>query len=135
VIYFPYRERRMGPMTQKTVLVIDDEVGFVDAVRERLEASGYSVIGAYGGRDGVERAKRDSPKVILLDLVMPNVNGFEVLSQLKADPRTSQIPVIIITAQSDIEYAFDAGKLGAADYIIKPVSMEGLLQLVKVYVP
>ena len=121
-------------MAQKSILVIDDEVGFVDAVRMRLEAHGYSVIGAYNGRDGVERAKKDLPKVILLDLVMPNINGFEALSRLKADPRTSSIPVIIITAQNDIEYAFDAGKLGAADYIIKPVSMEGLLELVNKYV-
>ena len=117
-------------MAQKTVLVIDDEVDFVDAVRMRLEAQGYNVIGAYNGRDGVEKARKYSPRVILLDLVMPNINGFEALSQLKADARTSFIPVIIITAQSDIEYAFDAGKLGAADYIVKPVGMDGLLELV-----
>ncbi|MCX5677662.1 MAG: response regulator [Candidatus Omnitrophica bacterium] len=121
-------------MAQKTILVIDDEVGFVDAVKMRLEAYGYNVIGAYNGHDGVEKAKKDLPKVILLDLVMPKVNGFEALLRLKADSRTSTIPVIIITAQSDIEYAFDAGKLGAADYIIKPVSMEGLLELVNKHV-
>lgn len=117
-------------MAQKSILVIDDEVGFVDAVKMRLEAHGYNVIGAYNGQDGFEKAKKDLPNIILLDLVMPKVNGFEALSRLKSDPRTSSIPVIIVTAASDIEYAFDAGKLGAADYIIKPVSMEGLLELV-----
>lgn len=122
-------------MAHKSILVIDDEVDFVDAVRMRLEAHGYKVIGAHNGHDGVERARKDLPEIILLDLVMPKVNGFEALSLLKSDPRTSPIPVIIITAQSDIEYAFDAGKLGAADYIIKPVSMEGLLELVTKYVP
>ena len=121
-------------MAQKSILVIDDEVGFVDAVRMRLEAHGYNVIGAYNGHDGVEKARKDLPNIILLDLVMPKVNGFEALSRLKSDPRTSLIPVIIVTAASDIEYAFDAGKLGAADYIIKPVSMEVLLELVNKYV-
>ena len=117
-------------MVSKSILVIDDEIDFVDAVKMRLEASGFSVIGAHNGEDGLKAARRETPNLILLDLVMPKINGFETLSQLKSDPATSIIPVIVITAQSDIEYAFDAGKLGAADYLIKPVGMQGLLDLV-----
>ena len=117
----------------RTVLVIDDEYDFVDAIRMRLEANGYEVIAAHNGQEGVELARSRQPAVILLDLVMPKVNGFAALEQLKSDPRISRIPVIIITAKSDTEYAFDAGKLGADDYIIKPVSMEGVLQLVRKY--
>lgn len=122
-------------MGNRSVLVIDDEVDFVDAVRMRLEANGFEVIGAHNGKDGFEAARRLSPNLILLDVVMPKINGFEALAKLKADPATSFIPVIMITAQSDIEYAFDAGKLGATDYIIKPVKLEGLLDLVNKYVP
>ena len=122
-------------MGRKSVLVIDDEVDFVDAVRMRLEANGFEVIGAHDGSDGIEAARRHSPRLILLDLVMPKLNGFEALVQLKSDPATATIPVVIVTAQCDIEYAFDAGKLGAADYLIKPVGMEGLLDLIKKHIP
>lgn len=120
-------------MAQKSILVIDDEADFIDAVKMRLEPSGYDVIAAYNGQDGLGKAKKELPKVILLDLVMPKMNGFEVLSLLRADPRTSLIPVIMITGQSDIEYLFDAGKLGATEYIVKPVNMENLLELISKY--
>jgi len=120
-------------MAKKKILVVDDEVEFVDAVKMMFDAHGYDVIGAYNGLDGVEKAKKNSPSVILLDLAMPVVSGFDALTQLKNDPRTSLIPVIVITAQNDIEYAFDAGKLGANDYVIKPVRMESLLELINKY--
>jgi DNA-binding response OmpR family regulator len=70
----------------------------------------------------------------LLQLVF-ETNGFEALAKLRSDPKVSHIPIVIITAKSDTEYAFDAGKLGADDYIIKPVSMEGLLDIVRKYIP
>lgn len=120
-------------MAKNTILVIDDEVDFIDAVKMRLEPSGYDVITAYNGQDGVEKARRELPKVILLDLVMPKMNGLEALSHLKTDLRTSFIPVIIITAQSDTDYLLDAGKLGATEYLIKPINMENLLDLIKKY--
>lgn len=121
-------------MARGSILVIDDEIEFIDAVKMRLEANDFTVIGAQNGKDGFEKAHTESPRLILLDLVMPKMNGFEALSKLKSDPRTSLIPVIVVTAQGDIEYAFDAGKLGASDYLIKPVSMEGLLGLVNKYI-
>ena len=120
-------------MARQSILVIDDEVGFIDAVKMRLEPSGYDVMVAYNGQDGVDKARRELPKVILLDLVMPKMNGFEALSQIRSDPRTSPIPVIIITGQSDTQYLFDAGKLGATEYITKPVNMENLLELIRKY--
>ncbi len=120
-------------MMAKKILVVDDEVEFIDAIRTILNAHGYDIVEAYNGHEGVVMAKKSSPNMILLDLSMPVVSGFDVLTQLKSDPRTSHIPVVVITAQSDIEYAFDAGKLGANDYMIKPVGMEGLLELVNKY--
>jgi len=88
-------------MGKKTVLVIDDEAGFLDVVKMRLEANNYQVIGAYDGREGFDKAKKEHPDLILLDLVMPNMNGFEALSQLKSDSRTMNIPVIVLTAKTE----------------------------------
>ncbi|MDD5423089.1 MAG: response regulator [Candidatus Omnitrophota bacterium] len=121
-------------MGKKTVLVIDDEAEFVDAVKMRLEANDYMVVEAYNGREGFEKARKQHPDLILLDLVMPQVNGFEALSQLKSDPRTMNIPVIVLTAKTEAEYALDAGRLGASDYMIKPASMEQLVSMVKRHV-
>lgn len=119
----------------KRVLVIDDEVDFVDAVAMRLEASGYTVIPAHNGEDGYLIAVKEIPDLILLDLVMPKMNGIEALSRIKSDSRTSAIPVIILTAKEEREYILDAGKLGAIDYIIKPVNMQLLVESVAKCVP
>ena len=120
-------------MQNKKILVIDDEPDFIDAVRSRLEATGYKVIAANNGADGYAMAKKERPGLILIDLVMPKSNGFEALSMLKTDPFLSNIPVIVISAKCDTEYVLDAGKLGASDYIMKPVSMQPLLDYVKKY--
>jgi len=120
-------------MLNNKILVIDDEPDFIDAVRARLEPNGYAVIAAHNGRDGLERARKELPGLILLDLVMPRSNGFEALSWLKTEPATLHIPVIVISAKNEPEYVLDAGKFGAADYIMKPVSMQTLLDYVKKY--
>jgi DNA-binding response OmpR family regulator len=118
----------------RTVLVIDDEPDFVEVIRMRLEAGGYEVIAALDGNDGFEKAKRMKPGLIFLDLVMPSPNGFEVLNRLKSDFRTMGIPVIILTAKTDKEYMVDAKTLGAADYLVKPPSMDAITELVKKYI-
>jgi DNA-binding response OmpR family regulator len=118
----------------KKILVVDDEVEFVDAVKMRLEANDYTVIAAHDGRECMDKARREKPDLILLDLVMPESNGFETLSNLKTDPQTANMPVIILTAKSDTEYILDAGKLGAADYVVKPPSMQALLDIIRKYI-
>lgn len=118
----------------KKILVVDDEAEFVDAIKMRLEANGYIIITAYDGHEAIEKTKKEKPDLVLLDVVMPSVNGFETLSKLKTDPRTMNIPVIMLTAKSDAEYILDAGKLGAADYLVKPPSMQTLLEVIRKYV-
>lgn len=118
----------------KKILVIDDEPDFVDALRMRLEANGYDVIAAHDGHDGFERARREGADLILLDLVMPKANGFAVLEKLKGDSKTADIPVIILTAKSETEYVMDAGRLGASDYLVKPPSMQAVIDMVRKYV-
>ena len=115
----------------KKILIIDDEVDFAHTIRTRLDASGYDVICAYDGRTGLEAAKKNSPDLILLDLVMRGMNGFMVLSELKNDPYTAAIPVIILTAKLDTEYVLDADNLGADGYLSKPVKMEELGETLK----
>jgi len=118
----------------KKVLIIDDEPDFVDALRMRLEANGYEVVSAYDGQDGIDKAKRERPGLILLDLVMPRLNGFTVLVKLKGDIKTMNIPVIILTAKTESEYVLDAGRLGACDYLVKPPSMEAIIDIVGKYI-
>lgn len=119
----------------KKILVIDDEPDFIDAVRMRLEANGYEVIAAYEGKDGIDKARKESPSLILLDLVMPKLNGLAVLSKLKGDRVTANIPVVILTAKTEAEYALDAGTLGASDYLVKPASMQAIIDMVRKYLP
>ena len=120
-------------MLNNKILVIDDEPDFIDAVKARLEAVGYTIIAANDGREGLERARKELPGLILLDLVMPRSNGFEALSLLKTDPATVHIPVVVTSAKGDQEYVLDARKLGAADFIVKPVSIQALVECVKKY--
>jgi DNA-binding response OmpR family regulator len=110
----------------KKILIIDDEADFVTTLKMRLEALGYAVIAAYDGKSGLETAKKTDPDLILLDLVMTKMTGFEVLAELKRDPYTAATPVIMLTAKSEAEYTSDAKSLGAADYLVKPVKIQEL---------
>ncbi len=82
----------------KTILLVDDEVQFLKMVKIRLEANGYAVVTASDGQEGVTMAKQYLPDLILIDIMMPNMNGGDAVRMLKADPKTNQIPVIFITA-------------------------------------
>jgi len=118
---------------KKRILMIDDEEGFVEAVRMILEANGYELISANDGESGLKKALREVPDLILLDLVMPKMNGILALSKLRSDLKTVNIPVIILTAKTENEYAMDAENLGANDYLIKPAGMQEILDMVRRY--
>jgi signal transduction histidine kinase/CheY-like chemotaxis protein len=89
-----------GALQQQTVLVIDDDPKAVQLLANYLTSAGLNLVSAFGGQEGIEVAKRQLPNVIVLDLMMPEVNGFDVVDALKQDPRTAAIPIIILTAQS-----------------------------------
>jgi len=122
--------QQMPKLKNKKVLIIDDEPELIESVRMRLEANGYNVIAAADGDEGVAKAKIECPDLILLDLIMPRVDGLKALSILKKDDRTKLIPVVILTAKSEDEYILDAGRLGAVDYLVKPVNMQTLIEVV-----
>lgn len=109
------------PKTQimKNILVIEDDDFFRDLLRKKISPKEFNIIEAVDGEKGLEAVREKKPDLILLDLLLPNIDGFEVLSKIKADPKTSSIPVVIISnlgQQEDIERGL---KLGAVDYLIK----------------
>jgi PAS domain S-box-containing protein len=112
---------------RKLVLVIDDDPDAVYLLRENLQIDEYEIRGASNGEDGLKFAKEFQPSVIFLDIVMPGINGWQVLHTLKADPLTAHIPVIFLTVIDNKPLGFE---LGASDYLIKPLNpkdVEGAL--------
>jgi PAS domain S-box-containing protein len=106
------------------VLVIDDDPDVIELLRENLAEAGYRVVGARDGEEGVGKARELRPDSIVLDIVMPHKDGWQVLHELKADPVTRDIPIVVLSVvdQKNLGY-----RLGAADYLVKPFEREALL--------
>ena len=114
------------------VLVVEDEEILLTALREELENGGYVVGGAVDGEDGLEKVKSFKPDLVLLDLVMPKMDGMEMLRKLKEASDTRDVPVVILTNLSDYERISEALSLGAMDYLVKAnYKLEDLLEKVK----
>jgi len=109
-------------MARPSILVIEDEPDILELVRYNLAKEGYGVVGAETGEDGLAEARAQVPDLILLDLMLPGVDGFEVCGALRADPRTSAVPVVILTARGEESDIVRGLELGADDYIVKPFS-------------
>lgn len=103
-----------------TVLAVDDENDVLIIIKTSLETEGYTVLSASNGADALELAKKNSPDVILLDLMMPEMDGFEVLEHLKEDEETCLIPVVVLTGISEKEKIQQALDKGVHYYIVKP---------------
>ncbi len=108
-----------------TVLVIDDDPSVHDALEGQLKDSGYGVLRAFNGEQGIKLARERKPDIILLDILMPSVDGWAVLRAIKADAEIKQIPVIILTKTRERSFAF---ALGAADFVTKPFDSRELIQ-------
>lgn len=120
-------------LSDQTILVIDDEQEILDVVRELLERHDYRVLTAASGREGLELLRKEKVHLILLDIMMPKMSGFEVLSELKRNPETASIPVVMLTARMEAGMIVEAKQLGAVDYIVKPFRPNDLLKWIKVY--
>lgn len=106
----------------KKILIIDDEEDFCFFVKKNLEAiSNYEIITANKGKKGIQIARKKKPDLILLDIMMPGIDGFEVLKRLKANEETQNIPVIMLTAKDEDESKIKASGLYCEDYLVKPV--------------
>lgn len=118
---------------KKKILVVDDEPEVVQLVGRRLQREGYAVITAVSGRDGFAKARTEIPHLILLDVIMPDGDGFSILKELKTDETTREIPVIMVTARSETDALLEGQRYGASDYFIKPVDWRQLLHYIKRY--
>ena len=121
---------------KKKILLIDDDPDFVEAVKVIVENGGYDVTVAYDGEEGLEAVAAEKPDLIVLDVMMPVMNGHECCAKLKADPATAKIPVILLTAVADrvttSTYTHrDMLESEAEDYMPKPVEPKELLNLIK----
>ena len=116
----------------KNILCIEDEPEMIDLIRLILNRHGFNGQGADGGREGLEKVRKNLPDLILLDLMMPDIDGWEVYQQIKADEKTSHIPVIIVTAKAqNIDKVLGLHIAKVDDYISKPFSPQALLESVQ----
>ncbi len=111
----------------KKILIIEDEAELVNLIELRLKSAGFEVIAAYDGEEGLKKAQGDKPDLILLDIIMPKIDGLVVCRRLKDDPETSKIPVIIVTASGGKNLQQRSRDAGADDLVVKPFEAEDLL--------
>lgn len=121
---------------KKKILLVDDDPDFVEAVKVIVESGGYEVRVAYDGQEGLEAVAEEKPDLIVLDVMMPVMNGHEACGQLKNDPETAKIPIILLTAVAErvttSTYSHrDMLESEAEDYMPKPVEPAELLELIK----
>ena len=114
-----------------TVLVVDDETDILELVTFNLERQKFNVITADNGISAVQIAKEKLPDLIVLDLMLPGIDGFSVFKELRGDPRTSAIPVLMLTAKGEVNDRIAGLELGADDYVTKPFSPKELMLRVR----
>ena len=115
----------------KKILIVDDEAELVGLVKIRLEAVGYEVLKAFDGQEGLDKAKLEKPDLILLDVMMPKMDGYKVCGLLKMDARFKKIPIILFSAKAQKEDVELAKEVGADLYITKPFEAPILLAKIK----
>jgi two-component system, OmpR family, response regulator VicR len=117
---------------EKRLVCIEDEPEMIDLVRLILSRKGFDVIGANGGVEGLEVVRREKPDLILLDLMMPDMDGWEVYQQIKADEELREIPVVVVTAKAQsIDKVLGLHIAKVDDYITKPFGPQELLESVE----
>jgi twitching motility two-component system response regulator PilH len=113
------------------VLIVDDSPTETYKFKEILEKNGFSIITADNGADGVAIARQEKPDVVLMDVVMPGLNGFQATRQISKDPQTKNIPVIIVTTKDQQTDIMWGKRQGAIDYLTKPVDEKKLLETIQ----
>ncbi len=120
-------------MSQKKVLIVDDEVDLVETLRFSLENEGFTVLVSYDGEDALNQARKENPDLILLDLMLPKLDGYKVCRLLKFDERYKHIPILMLTAKTQEKDKLLGKETGADEYITKPFEINELLEKVKSY--
>lgn len=117
----------------KKILIVDDEQDIVESLKFVLESSDYSCYTAFNGEDGLKLAKELIPDLIILDVMMPKINGYKISRLLKYDSKYKNIPILMITARSQEEDKLIGEETGADEYITKPFDLDNVLKIVDKY--
>ena len=120
-------------MNLKKILVVDDEVDLVETIRFPLEMDGFNVLVSYNGEDALNQARKEKPDLIILDLMLPKLDGYKVCRLLKFDERYKDIPILMLTAKTQEKDKLLGKETGANEYITKPFDIDDLMKKVRVY--
>jgi two-component system alkaline phosphatase synthesis response regulator PhoP len=128
-----FKEKNMG---RKKILLVDDDPDLAEAMKIILENKSYDVVVAHDGKEGLKKVETEQPNLIILDIMMPEVDGYEVCAKLKSDPQYGHIPILLLTAVGEAmpttKYTKEMGmKMEADDYIPKPVEPNELIKRVE----
>ncbi len=115
----------------KKILVVDDEPYLAEMMANRLAANRYTVVTALSGHEALNRVTKEKPDLVLLDILMPDMDGYQILRHLKEDPKTQSLPVIMLTVKKWSEDIKKAMESGAADYIVKPFNPADVLKKIE----
>jgi DNA-binding response OmpR family regulator len=120
-------------MNPKKILVVDDEVDLVKTIQFSLEVEGYTVLVSCNGEDALNLARRENPDLILLDIMLPKLDGYKVCRLLKFDEKYKHIPILMLTAKTQEKDKVLGIETGADEYITKPFDMDELMEKIKEY--
>lgn len=120
-------------MNKKRILVVDDEMDLVETLRFSLEMEGYEVLTSYNGEEALQLARNNQPDLILLDVMLPKMDGYKVCRLLKFDARYKHIPILMLTAKAQEKDRITGQETGADEYITKPFEMEDLMKKIRTY--
>ena len=118
-------------MTKETILIVDDEEDIVELIQYNLKAEGYSILTAEAGEQAIKIAKQSRPDLMVLDLMLPGMDGFEVTRYLRSNEETRDMPIVILTAKGEESDIITGLELGANDYISKPFSPKVLIARIR----
>jgi DNA-binding response OmpR family regulator len=116
---------------KKKVLVVDDNKDTVRIIQEALEGAGFSVNCAFDGKEALELVRKELPDLMILDLMMPKMSGYEVCGEIRKDPKTRELIVLMLTARSDVDAKIQGIEGGANDYLVKPVEPREVVSRVR----
>jgi DNA-binding response OmpR family regulator len=120
-------------MEPRKILVVDDEVDLVKTIQFSLETEGYKVFVSYNGEDALHQARKENPDLILLDIMLPKLDGYKVCRLLKFDEKYKHIPILMLTAKTQEKDKTLGMETGADEYITKPFDIDELMEKVKTY--
>lgn len=120
---------------KKKILIVDDEADVVEILESRLKECDYDVICAFDGEEALRKARQERPDLIILDIMLPKMDGYQVCSTLRSEEAIKEIPVIMLTACSRMDNIKKGMDLGAVSYVAKPLKLDVLLGIIKAILP